>query len=691
MFCINCGKEVPDVSMFCPFCGQSLKVTEMTEEVAEKEEESTLSEYAARKEKIDKAFQMYLTDEEINGKNVQLVSNLDLSDEDIRDYFDREFDISNFEYDEKLLLSYSQNMMKHTGFWLTNYKIFWKYDNSFHSHGCWNLEDIDSVSLSKELGDNWIRLLTRDKKCSDFILTNHIADVEQFKCRLEMFFYDINRKNVNIKRDFEKYLEIACNSVGGNPPNLYRSRFYDDRAVKYIKEVRDCLLIPEDEKIYLALNIGIDKGTSLAVTESGVYYVQFSDNKKAMDQITWEELKTATIEVPKYYSDMVYINKHSIRTYLCKGKVLVKILSQIQDMLRLKWEEVVSPYIGDDERQKAWLNQRVDLWEKYDQGVEQQKNEELIKKNEEALQAKAEAERELQEIREREERRVQREKEREERRKQKAEAKKATLQKAEEEKLRKEEEKRIIAEIGEEAYKKQQEELKKQKAKEELLEKAQKRLEKIEEEERQYAKERAERFKRGEMGEPLLPTKKVEQEESLDLAMAAYKLKEKVVGKERLEEEWKRKKEKEEKKAQQEKERRIEQEKLKQKNAGKEKEELRKKAQERLEKIEAEEREYERQQAENLRRRKEGLPEINYEQQREQETQNAKKGKYSFTFGILSVIACFIMPIIADILAVLGIIFGVKGIKTSNKRKAQIGIVLCVLVLIWNVINVALG
>ena len=96
-------------------------------------------------------------------------------------------------------------------------------------------------------------------------------------------------------------------------------------------------------------------------------------------------------------------------------------------------------------------------------------------------------------------------------------------------------------------------------------------------------------------------------------------------------------------------------------------------------------------QAENLRRRKEGLPEINYEQQREQKAQNAKKGKYSFTLGILSAIGCFIMPIVADILAVLGIIFGVKGIKTSNKRKAQIGIVLCVLVLIWNVVNIALG
>ena len=66
----------------------------------EKEENSIMSEDRVREEKINKAFQMYLTNEEINGKNVQLVSNLDLSDEDIRDYFDREFDIHNFEYDE---------------------------------------------------------------------------------------------------------------------------------------------------------------------------------------------------------------------------------------------------------------------------------------------------------------------------------------------------------------------------------------------------------------------------------------------------------------------------------------------------------------------------------------------------------------------------------------------------------------
>lgn len=687
MFCINCGKEIPDESMFCPFCGQNLNITEMTE----KEDDSILSENKTGEEKIDNAFQMYLTNEKINGKNVQLVSNLDLSDEDIRDYFDREFGICNFEYDEKLLLSYSQNMMEHTGFWLTNYKIFWKYDNALHSHGCWNLEDIDSVSLTKELGNNWIRLLSRDKRLSDFILTNYIADAEQFKFRLEMFFYDINRKKVNVKRDFEKYLEIACNSVGKNHPNLYLSRFYDDRATEFIKEVRKCLFIPEDEKIYLALNVEAKKGMPLTVTDSGIYYIEYTKEGMVVKEISWEELKTAQIEVPKYYSDVVCINEHSILTYLCKAKVMVKILSQIQDMLCWKWEKVVSPYINNPDRKLAWINQRADLWEKYEQKAKQQKNEELIKKNEEALQAKAEAERELQEIREREERRVQREKEREERRKQKAEAKKAAIQRAEEEKLQKEEEKRIIAEIGEDAYKKQQEELRKQREKEELLEKAQKRLEKIEEEERQYAQERAERFKRGEMGEPLLPTKKVEQEESLDLAMAAYKLKEKVVGKERLEEEWKRKKEKEEKKAQQEKERRKEEERLKQKNAGKEKEELRKKAQERLEKIEAEEREYERQQAENLRRRKEGLPEINYEQQHKKEEQNAQKGKYSFILGLLSIIGCFILPIIADILAVLGIIFGVKGIKTSNKRKAQIGIVLCVLVLIWNVINVALG
>lgn len=680
MFCINCGKEIPNESMFCPFCGHNIKATEMIE----KEENSIMSEDRVREEKINKAFQMYLTNEEINGKNVQLVSNLDLSDEDIRDYFDREFGIRSFEYDEKLLLSYSQNMMKHTGFWLTNYKIFWKYDNSLHSHGCWNLEDIDSVSLSKELGDNWIRLLTRDKKMSDFILTNYIGDAERFKCRLEMFFYDINRKNVNIKRDFEKYLEIACNSVGKNHPNLYLSRFYDDRAVEFIKKVRECLFIPENEKIYLALNVEAEKGMPLTVTDSGIYYIEYTKEGMVIEEIPWEELKTAKIEVPKYYSDVVCINERSILTHLCKAKVLVKILSQIQDILRWKWEDVVYPYINDPDRKLAWLSQRADLWKKYEQKVEQQKNEELIKKNEEALQAKTEAERELQEIREREERKVQREKEREERRKQKAEAKKAAIQKAEEEKLRKEEEKRIIAEIGEEAYKKRRE-------KEELIEKAQKRLEKIEEEERQYAQERAERLKRGEMGEPLIQPQKTEQEDSTNWSLAAYKLKEKVVGKEKLEEEWRRKKEKEEKKAQQEKERRAEEKRLKQKNEGKEKEELRKKAQERLEKIEAEEREYERQQAENLRRRKEGLPEINYEQQREQKAQNAKKGKYSFTLGILSAIGCFIMPIVADILAVLGIIFGVKGIKTSNKRKAQIGIVLCVLVLIWSVVNIALG
>lgn len=94
-----------------------------------------------------------------------------------------------------------------------------------------------------------------------------------------------------------------------------------------------------------------------------------------IEEIPWEELKTAKIEVPKYYSDVVCINERSILTHLCKAKVLVKILSQIQDILRWKWEDVVYPYINDPDRKLAWLSQRADLWKKYEQKVEQQKNE----------------------------------------------------------------------------------------------------------------------------------------------------------------------------------------------------------------------------------------------------------------------------------------------------------------------------
>ena len=47
MFCINCGKEIPNESMFCPFCGHNIKATEMIE----KEENSIMSEDRVREEK----------------------------------------------------------------------------------------------------------------------------------------------------------------------------------------------------------------------------------------------------------------------------------------------------------------------------------------------------------------------------------------------------------------------------------------------------------------------------------------------------------------------------------------------------------------------------------------------------------------------------------------------------------------
>ena len=53
MFCINCGKEIPDESMFCPFCGHNIKATEMIE----KEENSIMSEDRVREEKINKALE----------------------------------------------------------------------------------------------------------------------------------------------------------------------------------------------------------------------------------------------------------------------------------------------------------------------------------------------------------------------------------------------------------------------------------------------------------------------------------------------------------------------------------------------------------------------------------------------------------------------------------------------------------
>ncbi len=67
-----------------------------------------------------------------------------------------------------------------------------------------------------------------------------------------------------------------------------------------------------------------------------------------------------------------------------------------------------------------------------------------------------------------------------------------------------------------------------------------------------------------------------------------------------------------------------------------------------------------------------------------------KKATTSLVLGIIGLIAWFI-PIIGLPITLTGLIFGIKGINSTKKTRAIVGVTFCIIGLVLTIINASIG
>lgn len=70
--------------------------------------------------------------------------------------------------------------------------------------------------------------------------------------------------------------------------------------------------------------------------------------------------------------------------------------------------------------------------------------------------------------------------------------------------------------------------------------------------------------------------------------------------------------------------------------------------------------------------------------------ESKNKALVSFILGIISMIA-WVLPIAGLPIQIVGLVFGIKGKDASNKWMAITGIVLCIIGLVFTIVNASLG
>jgi hypothetical protein len=73
-----------------------------------------------------------------------------------------------------------------------------------------------------------------------------------------------------------------------------------------------------------------------------------------------------------------------------------------------------------------------------------------------------------------------------------------------------------------------------------------------------------------------------------------------------------------------------------------------------------------------------------------EETKHNGKAIASMVLGIIGLIAWFI-PLFGAPITIVGLILGIKGLKSSNRGMAIAGVVMCIIGLVATIINAAIG
>lgn len=67
-----------------------------------------------------------------------------------------------------------------------------------------------------------------------------------------------------------------------------------------------------------------------------------------------------------------------------------------------------------------------------------------------------------------------------------------------------------------------------------------------------------------------------------------------------------------------------------------------------------------------------------------------RKATTSLVLGIIGLIA-FLIPLIGLPITVIGLIVGIKGLNSAKKKRAIVGVVLCIIGLILTIVNASIG